>query len=87
MAKNSKVETEMPDQLRMDYAGTFNTEAGRRVLEDIMSTCHVLEPEQDNIPDNIIARAHRRDVAHHILSGMGYGPQDFPKLVEDLSNG
>lgn len=72
-----------PDQLRMDYAGTFATEAGKRVLSDIMETCHVLEPEQDNITENIIARAHRRDVAHHILCRMGYGPTDFPTIVEE----
>ena len=87
MVRSSKVETEKPNQLRMDYAGTFGTEEGKRVLEDIMSTCHVLEPEQDNIPENIIARAHRRDVAHHIMARMGYGPQDFPKLIEEQSNG
>ena len=85
MDKKSKVE--VPDQLRMDYASTFNTEAGRRVLEDIMTTCHVLEPELDAITENIVARAHQRDVAHHILFRMGYGPQDFPKLVEDINNG
>jgi len=73
------------DQLQRDYAEVFNSESGKRVLEDIMSTCHVLEVEQDNVPENIVARAHRRDVAHHILIRLGNGPTDFPRLVEEAS--
>jgi hypothetical protein len=75
-----------PDQLRMDYAETFNSPAGKRVLADILTTCHVLEPEQDNDPNNIIARAHRRDVAHHIMFSMGYGPADLPTIIEETQN-
>lgn len=82
-----KEKSEIVSQLKMDYNSTFNSEAGKRVLEDIMTTCHVLEVEPDNITENIVARAHRRDVAHHIMFRMGLGPQDFPKVVEEISNG
>ncbi len=40
MGKN----TEKQDQLRMDYNETFNSESGKRVLADILTNCHVLEP-------------------------------------------
>jgi len=73
-------------QLRMDYSETFNSEAGKRVLADILTNCHVLEPEQDNEPNNIIARAHRRDVAHHIMFNLGYGPQDLPTVIKETQN-
>ena len=87
-ADASKVEANPKvDQLKMDYNGTFGTEAGQRVLADIMTLCHVLEPEADNIVENIVARAHRRDVAHLIMARMGYVPQDFPKTIEENSDG
>lgn len=74
------------EQMKMDYAGTFGTEAGKRVLEDILANCHVLEPEPDNITENIVARAHRRDVAHHIMFRLGYGPAEFPKVIQEISD-
>lgn len=74
------------NQLRMDYSAVFSTPEGKRVLEDILATCHILELEPDTDPTNIVARAHRRDVAHHILIRLGYGPAQFPKLIEEISD-
>lgn len=78
--------SDKPDQLQMDYANTFNSVEGKRVLADILTTCHVLEPEPDSDPNSIIARAHRRDVAHHIMFRMGYGPRDLPTVIEETQN-
>jgi len=73
-------------QLKMDYQQTFGTDAGKRVLTDIMTACHIFETEADNVTENIVARAHRRDVVHHIMAQMGYGPQEFFNKVEEQSN-
>ena len=87
MVAKEKVEANPKvDQLKMDYQGTFGTEAGKRVLEDLMATCHIFETEADNVTENIVARAHRRDVIHHIMNKMGYGPQEFFNIVEENSN-
>lgn len=88
MAKKETIEANPKvNQLKMDYQGTFNTEAGKRVLEDLMTVCHIFETEADNVTENIVARAHRRDVIHHIMGRLGYGPQEFFTKVEETSNG
>ena len=73
-------------QVKLDYQSVFGSDAGKRVLEDLMATCHIFETEADNITENIVARAHRRDVVHHIMNQMGYGPQEFQTIVEENSN-
>ena len=72
------------------YNIVFNSEQGKAVLEDLMTYCHMLEPDV-NIhdankridPNAIIYRAGRRDVAMNILLNMNCKIKDLPKKMED----
>lgn len=71
-----------PKQLKIDYAQAFETPGGRRVLEDILKYCHVLEPLKGNIDTNsIIIREARRDVALTILQKLNWSEKDFIEEV------
>lgn len=67
-----------PKQLKIDYCQAFDTPGGKRVLEDIMSYCHVLEPLMGSTDTNsIIIREARRDVALTILQKLNWKEKDF----------
>ncbi len=70
-------------QLKIDYQQAFETDSGKRVLQDILSYCHVLEPLSGNIDTNsIIIREARRDVALTILQKLNWNEKDFITTVE-----
>ena len=77
----------MAEQRKVDYNVVFGSEHGKRVLEDIMTYCHVLEPLSTKDPNEILIREGRRDVANMILSAMKYTPADYPDIVEEASGG
>jgi hypothetical protein len=73
---------ERSQQLRIDYQQVFNTDSGKRVLEDILSYCHVLEPLLGSIDTNsIIIREARRDVAITILQKLNWNEKDFMEMI------
>lgn len=83
----SKSQLEKSQQLRLDYQQAFNTVGGKRVLEDILSYCHVLEPLVGSIDTNsIIIREARRDVALTILQKLNWNEKDFIDTVEKSDN-
>lgn len=70
-------------QLKIDYDRTFNTDHGKRVLEDIMSYCHVLEPVVGDIETNtLLIKQGRRDAALTILEKLNYNERKFIDHVE-----
>jgi len=85
--KNQLSQQELTKQLKRDYQQVFNTHVGRRVLEDIMSYCHLLEPLVGSIDTNsIIIREARRDVAITILQKLNWNERDFLNTVEGDDN-
>lgn len=71
-------------QLKIDYNQVFGTDAGERVLADILAYCHVLEPLMGSIDTNqIIIREARRDVALTILQKLNWNEKDFLNTVKD----
>lgn len=70
-------------QLKIDYRQAFETDSGRRVLEDILAYCHVLQPLNGSIDTNsIIIREARRDVALTILQKLNWNERDFINSIE-----
>ena len=70
-------------QLKIDYQMTFETEHGKRVLEDILAYSHVLEPLNGAIDTNsIILREGRRDVALTILQKLHWNERNFINSIE-----
>lgn len=70
-------------QLKIDYDRTFNTDHGKRVLEDIMAYCHVLEPVKGGIDTNtLLIKQGRRDAALTILEKLNYDERKFIDHVE-----
>ena len=78
MADKSKAK-----QLKIDYQQTFDTDNGKRVLDDIMAYCHVLEPLSGSVDTNsIIIREARRDVALTILQKLNWNDRKFIDNLE-----
>jgi len=73
------------EQRKVDFNIVFNSESGKRVLEEIMAYCHVLEPLLTADPNEILIREGRRDVANMILSAMKYTPADYPDIVDQAA--
>ena len=70
-------------QLKRDYQQTFETTSGKRVLEDILAYCHVLEPLNGTIDTNsIVLREGRRDVALTILQKLHWNERNFINSIE-----
>lgn len=74
-------------QLKIDYHQAFDTPGGQRVLEDIMSYCHVLQPLTGSIDTNsIMIREGRRDVALTILQKLNWDERKFIDSIEGDTN-
>ena len=59
------------DQVKVDFNRTFNSEHGRRVLEELLTFCHIMEPPAVvTDPHVVMFKAGRRDVAMYILEQM-----------------
>ena len=69
-------------QLQIDYHQTFDTDAGRRVLVDIMAYCHVMEPLRNSVETNhILIREGRRDAALTILEKLDFDESKFRAIT------
>lgn len=59
------------EQSKVDYHTVFNSEAGERVLKDILEYCHMFDsPDITQGVDTLVFREGRRDVATFILQRM-----------------
>jgi len=56
------------EQMREDYAFVFGSEAGKRVLEDLLIGCHAKRDCFDNDPYRHAFNAGKRSVGLHISS-------------------
>lgn len=69
---------EKSQQLKIDYQQVFNSDSGKRVLEDILTYCGVLQPLLGSTDTNsIIIREARKDVAITILQKLHWNERDF----------
>lgn len=85
--QNQLSRREKAEQLKRDYQQVFSGPHGKKVLEDIMSYCHILEPLLGSIDTNsIIIREARRDVAITILQKLNWNERDFINTVERNDN-
>ena len=70
-------------QLLIDYNQAFDGPGGKRVLMDILTYGHVLEPLNGSIDTNsIMIREGRRDMALTILQKLNWNPSDFIDAAE-----
>ena len=75
---------ESQKQLKNDYQQAFGGKGGKRVLEDILSYCGVLEPLTGSIDTNsIIIREARKDVALTILQKLNWSERNFIDFVSE----
>jgi hypothetical protein len=69
--------------VKADYQFVFGSEEGKRVLDDILAYCHVLEPLTGAIGTNaVMIREGRRDAAMTILQKMMWDERRFVKEAE-----
>jgi len=72
------------NQQKIDFNTVFGSDVGKKVLLDILSFAHVVEPPvADHDPHVVMLKAGRRDTAMFILERMGFTPSDFVDLVSE----
>lgn len=70
-------------QMKADYQLVFGTKEGKRVLDDIMAYCHVVEPLTGSIDTNaVMIREGRRDAALTILQKLNWDERKFVEEAE-----
>lgn len=72
--------------VKADYQFVFGSEEGKRVLDDILAYCHVLEPTTGSIDTNaVMIREGRRDAAMTILQKMMWDERRFVEEAEGVT--
>ena len=79
MAENKKLEA--AKQLDSDYKIVFGTKEGQRVLENIISECHVLEPNNSIETNVVMIQEGRRDAALNILKHLTWDERQLISTV------
>lgn len=72
------------EQRARDYRAAFSTEAGERVLADLVTACHILKPIP---PGDALASAFaegERNVALRIFAFLHYTPAQFRRLPQQV---
>lgn len=72
-------------QLQRDYRYLFNTEEGKRVLEDLMRRFHAMDSTLvEGDPCGTHHAEGERNVVLYILAKMRYGALDYQGLVDRM---
>lgn len=71
-------------ELRADYAETFGTRNGKRVLWHLLQGCHLFSPTYTGDALSGAFREGERNVGLRILSMMDMGGEDGLKKIQDL---
>lgn len=79
MAANKKLEA--AKQLTADYKFVFSSVQGKRVLENIISECHVLEPNNSIETNVVMIQEGRRDAALNILKHLTWDERQLINTV------
>jgi|DEB0MinimDraft_3_1074331.scaffolds.fasta_scaffold00081_8 hypothetical protein len=69
-------------QRTRDYKIAFSTDEGRRVLNDIVTSCFVLDSTIGASPQETAFNEGMRNAALRIMSMLHYSPEDFITLPE-----
>lgn len=76
------------EQKVKDYGFLFNTETGRRVLEDLMLEHHIMQPNPPTLPsEGCRFRDGERNVIFRILTMLNFDPDLFIETTKEISNG
>lgn len=65
------------------YRSLFDSEDGKKVLYDLIKTCHVLTSTFDGDPNEMMYREGERSVVLRILKTINTDPQQIMKLMEE----
>jgi hypothetical protein len=66
-----------------DYATTFNSPEGKRVLADLMRRCGMLrDPFKAGAADETAKATGRQDIGRHIVKIMGMSERDMVRISE-----
>ena len=73
-------------KMEESYKAVFNHGEGKKVLHDLLTYCHILEPAITSNPNDILVKEGRRDVALKILKMISVDTIKFEKIVKEISN-
>lgn len=73
------------NQRRINYNMVFNSPEGQKVLIDIITMCHILEPSPTVEPQQLAFREGERMVGLEILRIMRVNPEKYIKIVKENS--
>lgn len=71
-------------QLQSDYAQTFKSEAGRRVLENLAQEFHLASPTFHPDPHVVAHSEGERNVVLYILTRLRMTEPDYLKVINDM---
>jgi hypothetical protein len=74
---------EKAEQLRKDYQSVFNTEAGKRVLEDLKRTCFYYGPTIHAQPHIMAYNEGQRNVVLHIETKLKLTAEKLKELENE----
>ena len=77
----SNKDLEAAKQLTSDYKFVFSSKEGKRVLENIISECHVLEPNNSIETNVVLIQEGRRDAALNILRHLTWDERQLINTV------
>jgi len=70
----------------IDYKTTFNTGAGKRVLNDLFKTCGMLTTSFDENLHTMAFKEGQRNVVLHILNKLKMDPIALKKFIDEREN-
>lgn len=71
-----------PSELVADYKLIFESEAGERVLYDLMKKCHFLHTSYDGDINSMVFREGERNVVNYIMTMLKQDPLEIKKLID-----
>lgn len=71
-----------PSELVADYKLIFESEAGERVLYDLMKKCHFLHTSYDGDINSMVFREGERNVVNYIMTMLKQDPSQIKKLID-----
>jgi hypothetical protein len=71
-----------PAELVADYKLLFESEAGERVLYDLMKKCHFIHTSYDGDVHSTVFREGERNVVNYILTMLKQDPVHIKKLID-----
>lgn len=67
------------------YKRVFESEDGKKVLQDLMKSCHVFTSTMDESANEVIYREGSRSVVLRIMRTISINPSEFERMLNETN--